>query len=261
MGPMRDEHVDPTLDEMSPLTRFSDRAEDYVRYRPDYPAAAWDEVLNGLGEPASLLVADVGAGTGISSRGLADRGVTVLAIEPNVAMRQVAEPHPLVTWSHGTGERTGLEPGSVDAVVCAQAFHWMRQAEAVREFHRVIRPGGRMAVLWNLRDRDDPLTLGFIQAIHTVNGEHPAERFPFEQEVVSTAAAFTPPVLRVMPHGQRLDRHGLLGRAFSASYVPKEGVALAELSRLLVALFDRHAGADGTVTLRYRTEVWTATRR
>ncbi len=264
---MSDRPGDPPLHELEPTTRFSDRAEDYVRFRPDYPEPAIDCLLQGLGDGvvgaagAGPQVADVGAGTGIAARLLAARGARVIAIEPNAAMREAAEPHPRVEWREGTAEATGLGPGSVDLVLCAQAFHWFRQAEAIAEFHRVLRSGGRLAIMWNKRDHGDPLTLGYIEAIHAVNGEHPAEKRPFDPGVVHAAGGFTPAVLHLFPHAQRLDRAGLLGRATSASYVPREGPAFEALSRQLAELFERHRDADNRVTLRYRTEVWIAARR
>ena len=81
---------------MDSVTRFDDRASDYVRYRPSYPVAAIDWILEGVGPPATLVAADVGAGTGISARLLGDRGVRVLAIEPGVKMRGAAAAHPRV---------------------------------------------------------------------------------------------------------------------------------------------------------------------
>ncbi|MGH2570868.1 MAG: class I SAM-dependent methyltransferase, partial [bacterium] len=137
---------DPPLHDLDPRGRFTDRAADYVRYRPDYPAAAIDHVLNGLGDPSRLTAADVGAGTGISSRLLAERGTRAVAIEPNAAMRAAAEPHPRVEWRDGTAEDTRLAAASMDLVLCAQAFHWFRQEEAVAEFARVLRPRGRLVV-------------------------------------------------------------------------------------------------------------------
>lgn len=244
---------------MNPTGRFSDRATDYVRYRPDYPAAAIECLIEGLGEPAAIRAADVGAGTGISARQLAARGPRVLAIEPNREMREAAAPDPRVTWREGTGESTGLEAGALDLVLCAQAFHWFRQAEAVAEFHRVLRPGGRLALMWNTRSRTDPFSLGYIQAIRDVNGEHPAEMRTFDPEVVS-AGGFTPPAASRFDHAQTLDRDGLIGRAASASYVPKEGARFEELVTLLDALHARFRDADGRVALRYVTEVWRAER-
>ncbi|MGH7725851.1 MAG: class I SAM-dependent methyltransferase [Candidatus Eiseniibacteriota bacterium] len=261
---------DPTSADPGPTTRFSNRASDYVRFRPDYPLEAIDVLLAGL-EPcargggegpqgASVRAADVGAGTGISARALAERGVEVIAIEPNAAMRNAAAPHPLVTWREGTAEATGLEPASVDLVVCAQAFHWFRQAEAVTEFHRVLRERGRLGILWNRRDRSDPLTRDYVEAIHAVHGEHAAERMEFDPNVLNAAGEFSAPVRHEFPHAQRLDRAGLLGRAKSASYVPKEGPACEFLTQSLFDLHAQHQEPDGNVTLRYRTEVWITTR-
>src|SRR5262249_15013557 len=156
----------------------------YRRHRPDYPAASIDAVLEGLGAPASIVAADVGAGTGISSQLLAARGVRVLAIEPNEAMRAAGERHARIEWREGTAEHTGLEAGSVSLVLSAQAFHWFRPAESLAEFHRVLAPRGRLALMWNTRDRLDPLTLGYVEAIHAVGGEHPAETRAFDPDSI-----------------------------------------------------------------------------
>src|SRR5439155_1443196 len=107
---------------------------------------------------AKLDAADVGAGTGIASRQLAAHGVRVLAVEPNAEMRAAAIRHPGIEWRAGTAEATGLDSGIVGLVLCAQAFHWFRAQHALAEFSRILRPGGRLALMWNSRDRADPLT-------------------------------------------------------------------------------------------------------
>ncbi|HTR97860.1 MAG TPA: class I SAM-dependent methyltransferase [Candidatus Acidoferrales bacterium] len=253
-------HDDPPLHEMEPIARFSDRAADYVRFRPGYPAAAIDAMLEGLGDPALLAAADVGAGTGISARALAARGVGVTALEPNEAMRSAAEPAARVAWRDGTAEATGLAGGSVDLVLCAQSFHWFRQSEAVSEFHRVLRSGGRLALMWNSRDRTDELTGGFVRAIHAVGGEHPAERREFDPGVVSARGEFTRVRLVTFSNVQELDLAGLIGRATSASYVPREGPGFERLCALLAQLHARLADARGFVRLRYVTQVHLAER-
>ncbi|WP_295618085.1 hypothetical protein [Chamaesiphon sp. GL140_3_metabinner_50] len=95
---MSETNINPiALYTLNPLNRFSDRAADYVKYRPSYPAAVIDTILDGL-DAAMLVAADIGAGTGISARLLAERGVRVFAIEPNAAMSAAATPHPLVEF-------------------------------------------------------------------------------------------------------------------------------------------------------------------
>ena len=118
--------------DLDPTGRFADRASDYVKYRPSYPASAIDAVLGGCGEPSSLHAADIGAGTGISARLLGDRGVRMVAVEPNAAMRNSAEPHPGVVFHDGTAEVTNLNDAAVDLVLCAQAFHWFRSGPRSR---------------------------------------------------------------------------------------------------------------------------------
>jgi SAM-dependent methyltransferase len=238
------------------IARFNDRAADYVKYRPSYPAAAIDAIVEGAGEPSRLTAADIGAGTGISARLLADRGLRVIAVEPGEAMRAAAAPHPRVEWISGKAQATGMADAAVDLVLCAQSFHWFHTAEAVAEFARILKPRGRLALMWNRRSTVDPLTLAYRQAIIDVGGEIEAERMPFAPAIVSDGGRFMPPERRVFPNFQRLDLDGLIGRARSASYVPKDGEAGERLLTLLSELHARFAGADGFVTLVYETEIY-----
>jgi SAM-dependent methyltransferase len=256
--------MDPSPDgtplyEQSPTTRFSDRVHDYVRFRPTYPPAAIDAALAGLGEPSRLTVADIGAGTGISSRPLADRGVRVIAVEPNREMSAAADAHHLVTFVEGTAEATLLESQSVDLVLCAQAFHWFRAAEALEEFRRILRPGGRVALVWNLRDESDPFTAGYTNAIRTAIGGEPSETRKFDPAILPNAG-FESAALHVFAHSQALDLPAVIGRALSASYSPKAGPKHATLVDDLKRAHALHANPDGLVTIRYQTRVHTAGR-
>jgi SAM-dependent methyltransferase len=242
------------------VTRFSDRANDYVRYRPSYPPAAIDAILDGLAAPDRLVAADIGAGTGISARLIGDRGVRVIAIEPGEAMRAAAAPHERVRWMAGRAEATGLTSGTVDLVICAQSFHWFHPPDALTEFARILKPGGRLAIAWNRRSQTDAFTAGYRRAILDVGGEIAAERMPFDPAVVADSGTFGRPERLAFPNHQRLDLTGLIGRARSASYVPKTGAESERLLDLLRALHARHADADGFVTLVYETEVFRAER-
>jgi SAM-dependent methyltransferase len=255
--------VDAPLSGRHPTTRFTDRADDYARHRPSYPAEAIDAVLEGLGEPASLAAADVGAGTGISARLLADRGVRVVAVEPNGAMRAAALAHPRVTWRDGRAEATGLPGASVDLVLCAQAFHWFEPEPTLREFRRILRPGGRLALVWNQRDEDDPLTAEYGRRIREVSDDTEAASDRRRSEAPAAVAAsglFLPLPTAHARYEQALDEDGLVGRARSASYVPKDGPAWTRLESGLRALHRRHRDAKGLVSLRYRTDVYRCAR-
>jgi SAM-dependent methyltransferase len=247
----------PDLDTVG---RFSDRAADYVKYRPSYPAEAVDAMLDGFGPPAALVASDVGAGTGISARLLGARGVRVVAVEPGDGMRGAAAPHPNVVWVAARAEATGLRSQAVDLVLCAQSFHWFRADDVLPEFARILKRGGRLAISWNRRSTDDPFTAGYRQAIAEVGGETAAEMTSFDPDVVTRSGLFSPPERRIFPNFQRLDLDGLIGRARSASYVPKSGASGERLLDLLRALHERHADADGFVTLVYETEVFCSAR-
>lgn len=247
------------LHAQSPTTRFDDRVADYVRFRPTYPGAAIDAVLRHCASPERLVVADVGAGTGISSRLLADRGVRVLAVEPNESMAREIGGGEKITWIRGTAESTTLGDESVDCVVCAQAFHWFQPEPAMREFRRVLRPSGWLALMWNIRDESDGLTSAYTRVIREVIGTEPAEMRGFDEEVLDRDGFSLRESVDV-PHQQSLDETGFIGRATSAWYVPKSGVGFEKIVSGLRTMFAAHEGQDGRVTMRYRTRVYIADR-
>lgn len=246
-----------------PLGRFSALAGLYARCRPDYPAAAVDWLLGccGLG-PTSLLV-DVGCGTGISARQLAARGVPVIGVEPNDEMRRQAEaaggPAGL-RYQAGTAEATGLPDGGADAVVAAQAFHWFDAARALAEFHRLLRPGGRVALLWNERDEADPATAAYGAVLARAPDAPLIEGGRARAgQALLRSPLFTAGEVRDFRHGQTLDGDGLVGRAFSASYAPRTPPLAEPFEAALRAVFDRFQHA-GRITLRYVTTVYLARR-
>jgi len=247
--------------DLDTVARFSDRAADYIRYRPTYPVEAVHAILDGLGPPGRLVAADVGAGTGISARCLGDQGVRVVAVEPGEAMRRAAVRHPNVAWMAGRAEATGLCSEAVDLVLCAQSFHWFQTADALSEFARILEPRGRLAISWNRRSTSDPLTAGYRRAIVDVGGETTAESMRFDPDVVTHGRLFSAPERTSFPNFQRLDLDGLIGRARSASYVPKSGAEGQRLLDLLRALHQRYADASGFVTLVYETEVFCSNKR
>ncbi|SFW34811.1 class I SAM-dependent methyltransferase [Luteibacter sp. UNCMF366Tsu5.1] len=241
--------------------RFSDRVEDYVRYRPDYPRALVDW-LYGLGVHADWSVADIGAGTGISSKLFLDAGHRVTGVEPNTAMREAAE-----RWLaadarfhavNGSAEGTGLPEGSVDLVIAGQAFHWFDTEKVRAEFARVLSPRGLVAVFWNTRRLvGTPFLEGYERLLHEYGVDYVgvAERYADDD---SMARWFGRGYrgMASFPHGQKLDEEALRGRLMSSSYAPKPGHPNHEpMLRALHALFE--ATQDGgTIDFDYDTRVF-----
>jgi len=143
----------------SSTERFSDRVEPYVRYRPRYPDALLNYLAAKISPPAT--VADIGSGTGILSDQLLQFGYPVVAVEPNKPMREAAERRLSgrkgFSSVDGTAENTNLLSLSVDAITCAQSFHWFDRAKCRAEFERILRPQGLIALIWNERAQQDPL--------------------------------------------------------------------------------------------------------
>ena len=132
---------------------FTKEAQTYAHGRPDYPAEIADWLKGALGLGVGRTVADVGAGTGKFTRWLLATGADVLAVEPVDAMRaQIEAEPPGVRALAGTAQRLPLPDASLDALVCAQAFHWFATAEMLDEFHRALKPGATLGLIWNVRD-------------------------------------------------------------------------------------------------------------
>jgi ubiquinone/menaquinone biosynthesis C-methylase UbiE len=247
---------------MQTVTRFSDRVENYIKYRPHYPDAAIDHVMQ-LGRlNNNSVIADIGSGTGISAEPLLQRGCTVIGIEPNDAMRAAAEQllgsFPKFQSVNGTAEKTTLASASVDAILCAQAFHWFDRPAARNEFQRIAKPGALIALMWNVRLTNTPflqkyeeLLLEYATDYSKVNHENIGE--PEIREVLGPDVE-----VAVFPNEQRFSLEGLKGRLLSSSYVPLEGRARHnELFSGVAELFEQYQ-QHGQVGLLYETRVWTS---
>jgi len=243
---------------INPLTRFSDRAAYYAKYRPAYSQDAISCVLDGLGEPTRICAADIGAGTGIGARLIAARGIRVIAIEPNGDMRRVADPHPLVELREATAEATGLSSASVDLVTCFQSFHWFNSDTCLREFCRILKPSGRLALVWNVRDKRDAFTSDYTQVVRRASNNDLAVARTNALGAFGRSQCFAGTSQHTFPYVQTLNLEGLIGRALSASYVPREGPMNAQIASDLKGLYEKHHDELGMVHLAYTTEVYLA---
>ena len=245
-----------------PTRRFSNRVEDYIKYRPTYPAAVVRllEVECGLSREA--VVADVGSGTGILSELFLREGCRVHGVEPNREMRE-AGARLLASYDNfvsvdGRAEATTLSDSSVDFVTAGQAFHWFDPAGARREFERILRPGGWAVLVWNSRRTEGTPLLEEYERLLLEYGTDYREVSSKWAEGESIGVLFGPEEVRekTFDNEQVLDFDGLKGRLTSASYAPVPGHPNYEpLMRELAALFERHR-RDGRVVFGYDTKVF-----
>lgn len=242
-----------------PTQRFSNRVANYVKYRPSYPAALLDDLVEKVS--ADAIVADVGSGTGIFSKLLLERGFEVHAVEPNDAMRQYAEDD-LGTDSkfhshNGRAEATGLEEASVDAITCAQAFHWFANEPTAVEFQRILKPGGLIALIWTERILSgDPFSDGYESLLLQYATDYKDVRHELTTpEMIGELFPGFEITFSCYANHQDLDWEGLRGRLESSSYAPtSDHPNYAPMLDELKRLFDE-ASSAGCVRMRYETQV------
>ncbi|MBH5317110.1 class I SAM-dependent methyltransferase [Paenibacillus sp. GSMTC-2017] len=247
---------------MNNKERFSNRVDDYVKFRPTYPKEAINFLYDEVGFNADSVIADLGSGTGIFSKLLLDRGSEVIGIEPNKAMGEAA-----ITFLNGeeryrhisgAAEETGIPSHSVDFIVSAQAYHWFDREAAKLEFQRILKPGGKVVLIWNVRKEiGSPFLEQYENLIRTFGTD-------YEQVAHKSAALdslrpyFAKDSLKCEQfcYEQLLDERGLRGRLLSASYIPAVGhpnyePMIAELSNI----FEK-SQKGGVVVLDYVTELY-----
>ena len=242
-------------------SRFSDRVENYIRYRPDYPPEALALLRNDCGLTPRHVIADIAFGTGIWTRHFLENGNTVIGIEPNADMRQAGErllaAFPTFSSIAGSAEKTTLPNQSVDFVTAVQAAHWFDRAAARQEFVRILKPGGWLVLLWNERVTDAaPFLREYEQLLLTYGTDYREVRHERTTDAVNE---FFDPALyqeRTFDMRQEFDYAGLEGRLLSSSYAPGTGHPKHEpMLRELKRLFEAHA-AEGRVGVDYKTRVY-----
>lgn len=249
-----------------PTGRFSNRVADYVRYRPDYPPALLDWLHREIGVSTGTLVADIGAGTGISTRLFLASGHPVIAVEPNGPMREAAEAllgqeYLRLKLVDGTAEATTLADDSVGLVSAAQAFHWFDTTAVRREWARILQPGGLALVFWNSRLLDaSPFLVGYEQLLLEFGTDYTevAERYQDDDTMRAWFGSGLRGVAQ-FPNTQYMDAEGLRGRLLSSSYAPPPGHPRhAPMLEALQQLFDAHA-VDGRIAFEYHTRAFVGT--
>jgi SAM-dependent methyltransferase len=247
--------------EYNPVGRFDGVAEVYAQSRPGYPPALLDYLLSDV--PRSATLVEVGSGTGILTRAVAERGYRVIGVEPNDEMRRAAAavpcPGALPSYVAGRAEATALPSASAGVVVAAQAFHWFDPEAALREFHRLLAPGGKLALVWNDADESDALTQKFWAILRAFATEPEVVREPhhYAGRVLVDHPLFEGTHVATFANAQRLNEAAFLGRARSASFAPRAPAELEAFCEALLRLFAEHQ-TEGEVTLRYRTLLYAA---
>ena len=237
--------------------------ENYIRYRPGYPADVIETLRKKCGLVPSSVVADIACGTGIFTKMLLENGNRVIGVEPNREMREAAErlllDYDRFTSVAGSAEATSLPDASVDFATAAQAAHWFDLPKARREFARILRPRGWAVLIWNERKTD---TTPFLRAYEELLLRHGTDyaQVRHENTTDNIGAFFAPAPFeqRMFDMAQTFDYAELEGRLLSSSYAPMQGHPNYEpILKELRDIFDRHQ-KDGRVGFDYTTRLYFA---
>lgn len=237
--------------------RFSDRVENYVKYRPHYPIEIIPFLQRECGLKSADVIADIGSGPGISSENFLANGNTVYGIEPNAEMRLAAEKNfadkKNFVSIEGTADETALNDNSVDFIISGQAFHWFDRQRCKIEFKRILKKDGYVVLMWNEKTESDELMKSYYDLITNYGTDYEK----INHELIDDAAIsefYSPCDVRkkIFNHRHKLDYQGLEGRLLSSSYIPLEGEKFEKMIGELKSIFDKN-NSDGSVFMDYET--------
>ncbi len=245
----------------SPTERFSDRVANYIRYRPTYPEAVVETLISTCSLDEDSVIADVGSGTGIFTQHLLDENLRVFAVEPNLEMRQAAEEllskNDRFSSINGTAEATTLPDCSVDLIVAAQAFHWFQRDKTEKEFTRILKPNGWLALVWNQRKMEIPFHQDYDEMFRAHAPEYDlVNQMCVSDEMISAMFNTANYQLVTFENHQVFDKEALLGRIRSCSYTPPVGTL--NYTKLIAAaehLFAKYEN-EGSVLFEYDTQLY-----
>ncbi|MFT4203464.1 MAG: class I SAM-dependent methyltransferase [Chitinophagaceae bacterium] len=242
-------------------TRFSDRVENYVKYRPSYPERIIAFLQKAYDLTTDKTIADIGSGTGISSKLFLDNGYTVIGVEPNKEMRdksnEILRAHSRFSTVGGTAENTLLTDRSVDAIIAGQAFHWFDRSKCKPEFIRILKPGGLLALIWNERREDSDFEKEYDLLIkkHAIDYVAVDHRNIHDTDIQAFCEPFSVQ-LEIFPNHQLFDFNGLKGRLLSSSYMPTETQkGFPEMLEDLQKLYQKYQN-DNRIIISYTTKVY-----
>jgi ubiquinone/menaquinone biosynthesis C-methylase UbiE len=240
--------------------RFSDRVEDYIKYRPNYPPGLVPALEKAMKLNGAEIVADIGSGTGLSSLPFLTSEYKVLGIEPNKEMREAAEKQ-LESFTNfksinGEAEKTNLPANSVDVILCGQAFHWFDRQKSKIEFARILTKEGNIVLVWNERSiknnfqkEYEKILFDNIEEYRILNHRN------IDPKLISDF--FTPKKMNKLSleNKQTLSFAGLVGHLRSSSYFPKSGAQHDKTITDLRLLFQKYKEEE-TVVFEYETKVY-----
>ncbi len=241
-------------------SRFSDRVENYVKYRPSYPKEIISFLVDKIGLNANNVVADIGSGTGLSSQLFISLGCTVFGVEPNKEMRDASS---IIFKSDkrfiaidGSAEHSGLEDDEIDLVIAGQAFHWFDEHNAKKEFNRILKKGGAILLMWNSRDNEDAFQIEYEALLkQEISNYKEVLHRNISDRLIADFLSPLKLVKKQFVNKQHFNFEQLKGRLLSSSYCPQEGAEIISLFKKLEYLYEKYSTND-QIEFKYKTQLY-----
>lgn len=251
------------LSKREPTSRFSDRVLDYEKFRPEYPGEIIDILIKEC-QIQNLVVADIGSGTGKFTKLLIAAAKQVIAVEPNLKMREVIE-NKFRSISNfrsigGTAEQVSLPDSSVDMITAAQSFQWFNKSKSKEEFIRILKRGGWVVLLWNNRNIESPFEISYEELMSKYALPYPYKKKDdeFMKDIKDFYGESAFKFFELYSY-QDLDYSGMKGRILSSSFIPKEESPNHKLlEKDIKSTFD-HYQQSGRVRLSYKVDIYIGT--
>jgi SAM-dependent methyltransferase len=236
-------------------TGFETAAADYEAARPGYPGDAIYWLVEQLRLDDATTLLDLAAGTGKLTRLLSPLVGRTIAVEPVKAMRdKLHEVLPHAEVLEGTAESLPVDGGAVDAVTVAQAFHWFDAERAAAEIARVLKPEGRVALVWNRRDLHDPVQAGLERIVSRYRADTPSHRTSAWREQVEGTGLLRVVASKEIPFTHELSREGLVARVVSISFIA--ALPEGEKREAVTAARELAATLEEPIALPHTTELY-----
>lgn len=243
-------------------SRFSDKVDNYVKYRPHYPLEIISFLEKKIGLNHNSVIADIGSGTGISSINFLKNGNLVFGIEPNDEMRFAADKnlkkYPNFKSVNSTAEQTKLQDNSIDIIIAGQAFHWFDKEKSKKEFKRILRKNGYVVLLWNDRRTDStPFLIEYEKMLQDFGTDYKEVNHKnVDEKIFDAFFGFKKWETISFPNYQEFDLEGMNGRLLSSSYIPEKGtLKFMELMKCAEKVFINH-NKGGKIIFEYDTRLF-----
>lgn len=246
---------------MDSISRFNNRVENYIKYRPGYPTEIIDFLKKEIGLKTSYLIADIGSGTGILSELFLKNGNEVFGVEPNGEMRHAAETllkeYNSFHSVNSKAEDTSLKENSIDLITAGQSFHWFNNEKTRKEFKRILKSDRFAVLIWNNRnDNSSEFMNDYNRLLNNLESDYKEVKHEnlndtdFQQFYGTKSCS-----IKSFDNSQTYDNKSLIGRLLSASYTPTDGEAYTKMINEVKGIFDKH-NENGKVKIEYKTKIY-----